>query len=352
MKKRFLPLLILLVLLFTLTVVLASCTGTPDSSEPEATDSSAEESSAETSTTTTAKNTTTVPVSSSEAPVEADPWVSAVFGGGPFVTGYMETVNKIKDSGFNTYIIWSVHLDEKTGDLIINDVPVVRNGEFIGNKGVQMTWKRIRENCPNITRIELSIDAWGTGDFTKIKKFIEMDPAEGGGTGENSILYKNFKALIEASGAHAINYDDESCYDLKTGVEFGKMCEKLGVKVSLCPYTNQNYWVSLYKALGPELCDRIYLQCYAGGAGNKNNIKQWAEAFGTDVIPGYWCNNTESPSDSMSAATVKFNLSRNLEHVTGGFMWLFDQMKTLQAPNAVKDYGTAITEAGKDKVWD
>ena len=340
MKHRYLPLLALLTLLFTFTLVFSSCSS-PETTIP--TD--------DTTTSTAPETTTTAAVTTTEAPTTDDPWVSAVFGGGPFVKGYRATVNKIKDSGFNTYIIWSVHLDEKTGDLIINDVPVVKNGKFIGNTGVQKTWQLIHEECPNITRIELSIDAWGTGDFTKIKKFIEMDPAKGGGTGEDSILYKNFKALIEAAGADAINYDDESCYDLKTGVEFGKMCEKLGVKVTLCPYTNQNYWVNLYKALGPELCDRIYLQCYAGGAGNKNNIKQWAEAFGTDIIPGYWCNNTESPADSMSAEKVAFNLSRNVNYVRGGFMWLFDHMESLQSPNSVKDYGSAIASVKEKKEW-
>ena len=342
MKNRFLPLIATLALMLCLTFVLVSCGGNTETTAEITTTEEVE-------TTTTAEITTTT-----EAPVtteEPEPeFVSAIFGGGPFVTGYRATINKIKDSGFNTYIIWSVHLDEKTGDLIINDVPVVKDGVF-NKQSAKVTWDLLRKECTNITRIELSIDAWGTGDFKKIKKFIEMDPAEGGGTGEDSILYKNFKALIEATGAHAINYDDESCYDLNTGIEFGKMCERLGVKVTLCPYTNQNYWVQLYKALGPELCDRVYLQCYAGGAGNKNAIQQWSEALGCDVIPGYWCNNTESPSDSMSASVVQFNLERNIEHVNGGFMWLFDHMQNLPSPNSVKDYGTAIAKAGEKKEW-
>ena len=340
MKKRFLPLIAMLALLFCFTLILASCGDTSDVTTAATTTT-------DEITTTPEETTTTAPVTTTEAEPE---FVSAVFGGGPFVTGYRSTINKIKDSGFNTYIIWSVHLDDKTGDLIINDVPVVKDGVFKCT-AAERTWELIHKECPNITRIELSIDAAGTDDFKKIKKFIEMDPAQGGGTGENSILYKNFKALIEATGADAINYDDESCYDLNTGIKFGKMCEKLGVKVTLCPYTNQNYWVQLYKALGPELCDRVYLQCYDGGAGNKNQIKQWSEAFGCDVIPGYWCINTEKPSESMNAETVKFNLERNIKYVNGGFMWLFDHMQTLQSPNAVKDYGTSILAAGEKKEW-
>ena len=350
MKNRFLPLIALMAILATFTLILASC-GVSDTTAETTTEAPGTTTAA---VTTTAKVTTTE-ITTTSAPITTaapeNEWVSAIFGGGPFTKGYTATANKIKNSSFNTYMIWSVHLDPETGDLYINDVLVVRDGKCVAN-GAKLTWKKIRETCPNITRIELSVDAWGTGDFTKIKNFIETDPAKGGGTGEDSILYKNFKCLIEVSGAHAINYDDESCYDLKTGIEFARMCERLGVKVTLCPYTNQNYWVSLYKALGPELCDRIYLQCYAGGRGNQNTIKQWSEAFGCDVIPGYWCNNTESPSDSMTAATVKSNLLRYTDYIEGGFMWLYDHMENLAAPNSVKDYSEAIVAAGEKKEWD
>jgi|GEM_PF-2021569 len=345
MKNRFFTLIATVALLMCFTLVFVACGDDPVTTDPIETTTDAP---ATTTELTTAKVTTEAPVTTAEP---ENVWVNAIFGGGPFTTGYTATANKIKDSNFNTYIIWSIHLDPETGDLYVNDILVVRNGKFVAT-GARKTWEAIRNYCPNITRIELSIDAWGTGDFTKIKNFIEMDPAKGGGTGEDSILYKNFKCLIEASGAHAINYDDESCYDLKTGVEFARMCERLGVKVTLCPYTNQQYWVKLYKELGPELCDRIYLQCYAGGRGNLNAIKQWSQAFGCDVIPGYWCITTESPADSMTATEVKNQLLLNNGYVEGGFMWYYDQMQNLPSPNTVKDYSIAIEEAGEKKKWD
>ena len=52
---------------------------------------------------------------------EDDGWVSAVFGGGPFVTGGRAVATRIKQSGFNTMIIWSVHVNGD-GTLNLNDI--------------------------------------------------------------------------------------------------------------------------------------------------------------------------------------------------------------------------------------
>lgn len=65
------------------------------------------------------------------------------------------------------------------------------------------------------------------------------------GTGSNSILYKNFAALKQVTGADAIDFDDESCYDVASAVSFGQMCVGLGYKVTLCPYTNSSFWISV-----------------------------------------------------------------------------------------------------------
>ncbi len=161
------------------------------------------------------------------------------------------------------------------------------------------------------------------------------------GTGRDTMLYKNFKALIDAYDADAINYDDETCYDPAILTQFGKMCVDMGVKVTLCPYNNMDMWVQVKKNLG-DAVDRIYVQCYDGGAGNRNQLQTWRNAFGMDVIPGLWAGKSNSfPADLSSY------LKQKRRTVTGGFFWLWDEMQHTKSPNAVSDYAEAINKNNK-----
>ena len=295
----------------------------------------------EKTTTTTTQTTTTAPQTpeTPEAPREFSPWVSALFGGGPFVTEIKTNAEELKKSGFNTIIIWSVHVQEN-GNLVLNDIPVVSNGKLTpaASKIYSKGWKSLREGETSIERIELSVGAWGCKDFENIKALIERD-----GTGEDTILYKNFKLLIEAADADAINFDDESCYDVASATKFGKMCDDMGMKVALCPYTRMDFWKALDKNLG-NIVDRIYVQCYAGGAGN--NPADWAKQFGTKVIPGYWCLHG---GEGDTAKTVEQKLKNCGDDITGGFIWFYDDSKKLGKPNTTKDYADAINSVNPEK---
>lgn len=284
---------------------------------------------------------TTVPTTTEAPAPEPEPdngWVSAIFGGGPFGTG-TRGLKEVKNAGFDTFMLWSVHV-HSDGTLYMNDIKVVENGEFVGGDKMKEGWLSLKEEPTTVTRVELSVGAWGTADFESISALMARD-----GTGEDTILYRNFKALIEASGADAVNYDDESNYNVDDAVKFGKMIESMGLKVTLCPFNQMNYWVNVYKGLGPELCDRIYLQCYDGGAGN--NVAEWSRAFGdVKIIPGYWCLHYNNSAGD-TAAQVKQKLEAVERYSTGGFMWLYDDMMGLKSPNSTADYAEAIESVAK-----
>lgn len=291
--------------------------------------------------TTTAATTTTAPVTTAAPKPETKPeneWVSAIFGGGPFVS-QKRGLEKVKKSGFNTMMIWSVHVYED-GTLYLNDIKVAEDGKFVGGQKVLEGWAYLKEEPTNIKRIELSVGAWGTPDFERIADLMKRD-----GTGEDTILYRNFKALADACGADAINYDDESNYDATVGIEFGRMVEQMGLKVTLCPYADVTYWKAVYDGLGAELVDRIYLQCYDGGAGN--NVADWYRAFGNvKIIPGYWCLHYGGTAGD-TVKQVKSKLTNVKKYCAGGFMWLYDDMQNLSSPNAVSDYAEAINSVGE-----
>ncbi len=290
---------------------------------------------------TTTAATTTAPVTTAPPQVEEEPdngWVSAIFGGGPFCTG-KRGLQDVKNAGWDTIMLWSVHVYDD-GTLYLNDLKVCEDGKFVGGKPMKDGWQYLKEAPTSVKRIELSVGAWGTKDFEAISALMKRD-----GDGEDTILYKNFKALIDATGADAINYDDETNYNVEDAVKFGKMVERMGMKVTLCPFNAQQYWVDVYKGLGDDLCDRIYLQCYDGGA--YNNVQDWYRAFGNvKIIPGYWClHNGGSAGDS--ANQVKNKLEQNKRYITGGFMWLYDDMKHLKTPNTTADYVKAIESVGE-----
>lgn len=266
--------------------------------------------------------------------VEAASPVSAIFGGGPFVTGGQPVMDQLKASGFNTVIIWSVH-PHPNGDLYINDVLVCQNGNYVGDSAWATAWQSLKTGTSSVTRVEISVGAWGCSDFENIQALINAN-----GTGSNTILYRNFLALKNATGADAVNFDDESLYNVNTTVQFGKMCAAMGMKVTLCPYTYSSFWSSVKSQLG-SIVDRVYLQCYAGGAGNSPS--SWKSNMGMNVIPGLWCLNNASYGDS--ASSVQSKLTNWKSSSDGGFIWLYDDLMKLSSPNSTADYANAINSA-------
>ncbi|MBR6768908.1 MAG: hypothetical protein IKM34_05420 [Clostridia bacterium] len=347
---HYIPLWIALSLLLLSVLVFSSCSDNIETTTTVSTAVTTPLATVPTPVTTTPKVTTTetpvttnVPKTTQAPATEAEPeFVNAVFGGGPFVTGNKPVANIIKNSDFNTLMIWSVHVDEKTCDLYLNDILVVQNGELA--KGFKTTtWNAFKNDCPNITRIEISVSAWGTKDFEKIKNIIRRD-----GTGKDTLLYRNFKCLIEATGADAVNFDDESLYEVEPMADFAEMCIDMGCKITFCPYSSMDFWYDLYLAIGKEHVDRIYVQFYDGGAGN--NVINWVRKFGCDIIPGYWClNGNEQPTKGKKTPEeVTRHLKDNINKVCGGFMWLFDEMMSNGTTN---QYAAAIKEAGLTKEW-
>ena len=142
-----------------------------------------------------------------------------------------------------------------------------------------------------MTRLEITMNSQHVADLMKSP-----------GPGKETRLYKNFAALKEAWGLDAVNNDDESIYDSSSTVSFAKMLAGMGYKYTLAPYTNMAYWVNVKKQLG-EILDRVYLQCYDGGAGNDPG--NWQGQLGMKVVPLVWVTNDSKPSQGTTAAQAK-----------------------------------------------
>ncbi len=266
---------------------------------------------------------------------------STIFGGGPFYSGGTATMNALRSSGYTTVMLWCIHVDANNGNLIYNDVLVASNGVYVGNAAWPSQLATLKVQPTSVNRIEISVSSWGVNDFQAIQTLMNNY-----GTNTDSILYRNFQALKVATGADAIDYDDETLYDVATAVKFGRMLSSIGYKVTLCPYTNPTFWQNTYNQLGPSIVDAVYLQCYAGGAGN--SPATWNNYFGgLKVQPGMWCKNGGGCADGNSASEVLTQMTswRTATDMTGGFMWLYDDMLSCTAGGTAADYARAINQA-------
>jgi len=268
---------------------------------------------------------------------------SAVYGGGSFYSGGQSVMNDLRSSGFNTVILWTIHVSNQ-GNMNFNDIPVIdTNGNYIGDPNWSTRIASLKQAPTSVNRVELGIASAGATDFENIETLINTN-----GTGSNTALYKAFQNLKTVTKADAVNFDDESNYDVDTMVKFAVMLADIGYKVTLVPYTRKSFWATVYnqvEAQRPGTIDKVYLQVYAGGSGN--NPASWNGSFGNlKVIPGLWsvngagCNRGDTPSQ------VETRMRGWKNDISGGFMWLYDDIEKCTAPGRrTADYANAINIA-------
>jgi Ricin-type beta-trefoil lectin domain len=264
---------------------------------------------------------------------------SGVYGGGPFYQGGQAVMDDLRNSGFTTVMLWSIHV-HSNGDLFYNDTLIVSGGKYVGDSGWPARLRTLKQAPTSVNRIEVSVGSWGAGDWASIR-----DLSNSQGTGSGSILYRNFQALQQATGADAVNDDDESTYDTNSTVAFAKMALGIGYHAfTIAPYTNSGFWRGVKNGLGASL-DRAYLQEYAGGAGN--DPASWNSALGMTVAPGLWSRNGSGCGSGDNPASVKSKMAawRSSAGIQGGWMWLYDDIQSCSSQGTARDYATAINTA-------
>jgi hypothetical protein len=264
---------------------------------------------------------------------------SALFGGGPFYTGGPPAMNTLRASGFSTIILWSIHV-RANGDLVYNDDLIIANGAYVGRAAWPGELATLKQAPTSVTRVEVSVGAWSVRDFEAIRDLIRTQ-----GTGPGSILYRNFQRLKTVTGADAVDFDDETLYDAPSATTFGVMLADLGYRVTLCPYTNSSFWTAVHtqiNAARPGTVDRIYLQVYAGGAGNDPGT--WSRAFGTAVDPGVWVKHGSGCAEGDSPATIQSKMAswKTSAGITGGFLWYYDDILRCPGGGTAQQYATAV----------
>ncbi len=260
-----------------------------------------------------------------------------ILGGGPVYKHVLRNTNELKNSGFNELLVWSVEVNSK-GDLNLNgEFPLTSAGVYVGNKTYPhfpADLAKIRQG--KVTRITLSVGSSNVGDWQDVKALVDAQ-----GTGPDSILYKDFAAIKAALPVDAIDFDDENSYDAASTTKFALMLGKLGYKVTMNPYTNNNYWISLVARINAKQAgtvDGIHLQTFAGGQGN-SPCSGWD--FGSvPVYPGISDQAAAAPQLSPAKTQSVMQAWHKQCGITGGWVWIFDQ---IAGTNKVPAYASAIT---------
>lgn len=267
---------------------------------------------------------------------------SAIYSCGHMRRNRSQAINNLRNSGYTTAILFNI--DVQPDGTLTTDFNwgnqqaaeaggiMCQDGEYVFAKYQPNYIKDITNllTAPtSISRLEFCIGGWGNGSYGNIKKLIDSE-----GTGEETMLYRNFKALHEAlPQVVAINNDQEQDYDVNTAAAFHLMLAETGFKTTIAPYTNKSFWQRLVAKLNAqsEICEIVYLQTYGGGAWN--NPDDW-KVFGD--IPMYIGFDCEA-SANIGNMESNFTNWRDNCGTEGGFLWNYNS----EARN-LNEWATAI----------
>ena len=206
-----------------------------------------------------------------------------IYASGAIGFGGQAAINDLLSAGYDTVIVWSVHVDTD-GTLFLNDNKIVAGGTYSGAFPFNLPARLAQLRKAGI-EIIFSVGAGGTSDFTNIGNLLNGQPGQPGNP-----VYDNFKAVKDAmktaSGGDidAIDFDNEDNMDAGVMVNFGITLANIGYKnVTFCPWTDEATWFATMKGLvaakGADFVNAIHLQVYSGGTGNLNVIAGWKKGF-------------------------------------------------------------------------
>ncbi|KAI1076892.1 hypothetical protein F5B20DRAFT_554162 [Whalleya microplaca] len=249
----------------------------------------------------------------------------------------------IKTSGFNSLIIFGVGILEDGGIMYYSNTPgstdvlIATNGTYVGGAALADKVSSFKiGGATGIDRVEISMNA------QHVRELMQSP-----GPGPDTALYRNFAALKAAWGLDAVNNDDESIYDVNSTVAFAQMLGEVGLKYTTAPYTNTGFWSTITTQINkglkePDLLlDRVYLQCYDGGAGNDPG--SWQNTLGMKVVPLVWVTNDSKPSQGTTVAQAqsKFSGWKSQSAVAGGGYWNDYDIEKMGL--SYTDYGNVLT---------
>jgi len=200
------------------------------------------------------------------------------------------TYEMIRTSGFTTLMLSSFYI-RANGDVVSGDDglhPIIHQGEFTGSEDWLRRVQSLRKGGGPVKRIEILLEGrWYNqppNTFDHIRD----------GTVSGSMLDKILRIMKEKIGVDAICIDDESVYDSPSIIRLGEMAHRIGLHMTLCPFTKIPFWKEVIDSSRDRVVDAVYLQCYDGG--KHNTPGPWVQGLHSDipVYPLFLCRGAFS----------------------------------------------------------
>lgn len=252
----------------------------------------------------------------------------------------------IATAGYTTVVIWAAHIDG-SGNININDSPVILNGSF---QSAAQDWANQvaalkTSKGTTITRLELSIGGDQTS-FANIKSLISKY-----GTGSSNPLYTSLSILQSKLGLDAVNYDDETEFDLPSSEGLASICVDLNMKVSVCAIGgSQDHWVKFITGVNkakPGAADAVYIMTYGGA--DPVDWNGYMKPTGLIVSPGLWACHYDAPGSTTCTTYVAANAVqtqiaawKKQTSLDGGWMFCGTDMLNCPSGGTVAEYAGAI----------
>lgn len=273
----------------------------------------------------------------------------AGYGEGAFYPPYLEKNSPaVLTAGWTTIMLGLFHIDSD-GCIYFNDTIIFQDGTYVGDSDwISQLDALHHPSSGNGIELIASFGGGGVGDFTNLAAIYAANQNSFAGTN----VEKNFTCLASTMNGvvTAVDMDVEDDYDSPSFVALCELVAGLGLKITFCPYTNQQWWTAALQQVegaSPGSVVRWNLQCYSGGTGN--DPSQWATAI-TDQIPGFDTNGyiLASASADLSPQEVTQALTSYQDEATvgGAFIWTIDEiMNRGTSGQSMADYVEAIQTA-------
>lgn len=271
-------------------------------------------------------------------------------------------VQEVAPSGFDTVILWALHVDPQ-GNLTYNDAPdIVTNGQF--NTAAYGYLKPLIQalKAGGVQRVLFGI---GSGpppqDFSHILALMSTPAGK-------AALKANFAALAAALPIDGFDLDIEdlsySQDEVQPVADFTLMLHNLGgYTITYCPYTGQSWWFDCLRAVylsngNKQVVQWMNLQCYSGGTGNSGPA--WGAALAAYqrtkpvgvpnpvgyMVPGYWSRNGGGCTQGNSPGDIqKIFSALRPAGTAGGFIWNSFDIFTCMPNGGCTAYAKAIHAA-------
>lgn len=251
----------------------------------------------------------------------------------------------LKHTAWTTLVLWCVNVDrygnfDMNGDMAFNGVVPYDSRVLAGQINAL---RSTSSGDGNVRRVGIS---FGSSTFSNIQQYY----------GVNDYFTRNFirnlSALKLEYQLDFLDYDDEQVYDLNVNMILATLAKAMGLKITICPYTEQSFWsqfVVMANTVNPGLCSSIFLQCYSGGGANTPlNWASVAKATGINITPGLWATTSGDGSTPSDVTTTLKNWANDKAPMAGGFMFCGTEMVSPYTKGPLgspKEYATAIQNA-------